>query len=96
MISIYLAPLSKRTGDISLLTRYFLDLAAAKYSKNMSSVSSEAMRLIEAYEWLGNIRQLENLIGQIVITNNESEITPEMLLPEIRKGAHRVSTSFNS
>ena len=96
MISIYLAPLSKRTGDISLLTRYFLDLAAAKYSKNMSSVSSETMRLIEAYEWPGNIRQLENLIGQIVITNNESEITPEMLPPEIRKGTHRVSTSLNS
>lgn len=96
MISIYLAPLSKRTGDIVLLTRYFLDLAAAKYSKNMSSVSSEAMRLIEAYEWPGNVRQLENLIGQIVITNNESEITPEMLPPEMRKGTHHVSTIFNS
>lgn len=62
----------------------------------MSSVSSEAMRLIDVYEWPGNIRQLENLIGQIVITNNESEITPEMLPSEIRKGTHRVSTSFNS
>ncbi len=96
MISIYLAPLSKRTGDIALLTRYFLDLAVAKYSKNMSSISVEAMRLIEAYEWPGNIRQLENLIGQIVITNNESEITPEMLPSEIIKGAHRLSASSNS
>ncbi len=96
MISIYLAPLSKRTGDIALLTRYFLDLAAAKYSKNMSSISSEAMRLIETYEWPGNIRQLENLIGQIVITNNESEITPEMLPSEIINGAHRLSTSSSS
>jgi DNA-binding NtrC family response regulator len=96
MISIFLAPLSKRTGDISLLARYFLDLAAAKYSKNMSSISSDAMRFFESYSWPGNIRQLENLIGQIVITNNESEITPEMLSPEIRKGTHRVSTSFNS
>lgn len=96
MISIYLAPLRERTGDIALLTRYFLDLAAAKYSKNMSSVSSDAMRLFEAYGWPGNVRQLENLIGQIVITNNEAEISPEMLPPEMRKGTHRVSTSFNS
>ena len=96
MISIYLVPLRERTGDIALLTRYFLDLAAAKYSKNMSSVSSDAMSLFEAYGWPGNVRQLENLIGQIVITNNEAEISPEMLSPEMRKGTHHVSTIFNS
>ncbi|MHC4560161.1 MAG: sigma-54-dependent transcriptional regulator [Planctomycetota bacterium] len=96
MISIYLAPLRQRTGDIALLARYFLDLAATKYSKNMSSVSTEAMSMLEAFDWPGNIRQLENLIGQIVITNNEAEITLEMLPPEIRKGTHRVSTSFSS
>ena len=83
MISIHLAPLRERTKDIALLTRYFLSLAAAKYGKSISSVSKEAMILLEAFNWPGNVRQLKNIIGQIVITTNDAEITSETLPPEM-------------
>jgi len=83
VVSIELAPLRRRRGDIGLLARYFLDLDSAKYGRNMTSVSPEAMRMLEAYDWPGNVRQLEHLIDQIVITNNAGELTAEMLPAKI-------------
>lgn len=89
VVSIDIAPLKKRVGDIALLSRYFLDLASAKYAKNMSSVSREAMKLLEAYDWPGNVRQLEHVIDQIVITNNGAELTAEMLPLELTQETSR-------
>jgi len=83
VVSIDLVPLKQRPGDIALLTRYFLDIAAARYGRNMSSISSEAAQRLETYDWPGNVRQLEHLIDQIVITNNAAELTAEMLPPEV-------------
>jgi len=85
VVTIEFAPLRKRPGDVALLTRFFLDLDSARYGKNMSSVSPDAMKLLEAYDWPGNVRQLEHVIDQIVITNSGPELTVEMLPPEITK-----------
>lgn len=87
VVSIELAPLKQRSGDIALLVRYFLDLAAAKYGEGMSSISPGAIKLLEAYDWPGNVRQLEHLIGRIVITDNSTELTAEMLPPELTRAA---------
>jgi len=95
VVSIDLAPLRERPGDIALLSRYFLDLDAAKYGKNMSSVSTGAMKLLESYDWPGNVRQLEHLIGQVVITNNKTELTEEMLPPEIVGQSHAKASNSN-
>jgi two-component system response regulator HydG len=84
-----MVPLRQRGDDIALLARYFLDLAAAKYGRNMSSISPQAMKLLETYDWPGNVRQLEHLIDQIVITNNEPQLTGQMLPDEITKAAPR-------
>jgi len=96
VISIHIAPLRQRPLDIALLTRYFLDLNVAKYGKSMFSVSPEAMKLLKAYDWPGNVRQLEHLIGQIVITNNNTELTAEMLSPEITESASRRSAHIDT
>jgi len=89
VVSIDLVPLKQRPGDIALLTRYFLDIAAARYGRNMSSISPEAARRLESYDWPGNVRQLEHLIDQIVITNNAAELTAEMLPAEITEKKSR-------
>ncbi len=89
VVTIELAPLRERPSDIALLTRYFLNIAAAKYGKNMPSVLPEAMRLLKAYDWPGNVRQLEHIIDQIIIVNNTTKITTEILPPEIANAAPR-------
>ena len=83
VVTVELAPLRERLGDIALLTRYFLNIAAAKYGKNMPAVVGEAMRLFEGYGWPGNVRQLEHIIDQIIIVNNTTKITPQILPAEI-------------
>ena len=94
VISVRLAPLRHRIGDVALLAHYFLDLAAGHYGKAISSISREAVSLLERYEWPGNVRQLEHLISQIVIMNNEAELTPDMLPVEIRQASSGSSTSL--
>ncbi len=89
VVSIELIPLRQRPGDIALLARYLLDLNSAKYGKNMASVSPEAMKMLEACDWPGNVRQLEHLIDQIVITNNATELTADMLPAEIVEGTSK-------
>ncbi len=96
VVSIHIAPLRQRPPDIALLTRYFLDLNVAKYGKSMFSVSPDAMKLLKSYDWPGNVRQLEHLIGQIVITNNTTELTAEMLSPEIIESASRHSVHIDT
>ena len=83
VVTVELAPLRERPGDVALLVRYFLNVAAAKYGKNMPSVAPEAMRLLKAYDWPGNVRQLEHIIDQLVIVNKATRITTETLPPEI-------------
>jgi DNA-binding NtrC family response regulator len=51
----------------------------------MSAISSEALGLLERYAWPGNVRQLEHVINQVVIMNQGTELTPEMLPTEIRE-----------
>ncbi len=91
VVSIEIAPLRERDDDIALLARFFLDLAAAKYGRNMSSVAPQAMELLESCDWPGNVRQLEHLIDQIAITNNSTELAAEMLPAEITQQVSRRS-----
>jgi two-component system, repressor protein LuxO len=93
VIRVRLAPLRHRTGDVALLAQYFLDLAAGRYGKAISSISREAVRLLARYEWPGNTRELEHLISQVVIMNNGAELTPDMLPAEIREAVSRSSPS---
>jgi DNA-binding NtrC family response regulator len=85
VITVRLAPLRHRPKDIALLARHFLGLAAGRYGRAMSSISSEALGLLERYTWPGNVRQLEHVISQVVIMNQGAKLTSEMLPTEIRE-----------
>jgi two-component system repressor protein LuxO len=93
VITLRLAPLRRRTGDIALLARYFLGLAAGRYGRTISSISPEAMSLLENYSWPGNVRQLEHIISQIVIVNAGDEFNTQMLPAEIRQAERSAETT---
>ena len=59
--------LRERRSDIPLLVRYFVQKFAAKMKKEIERVSTETMLALEACEWQGNIRELENFIERSVI-----------------------------
>jgi PAS domain S-box-containing protein len=66
---IELPPLRKRRDDIPLLVSYFVNRYARKTGKHFTVVDKKSMRLLEAYAWPGNIRELQNVIERSVIVN---------------------------
>src|SRR5262249_10189509 len=60
-------PLSERPEDIPELMRHFLARFAAEEGKRATRVSAEALALLSAYRWPGNVRQLENAVFRAVV-----------------------------
>ena len=62
VIPVQLPPLRERKEDIPLLVQHFLDKSSRRRRRPTlgSTVSQEAMRRLMAYQWPGNVRQLEN------------------------------------
>ncbi len=93
VMAIHLPPLRERRGDIPLLIGYFIDLFNKKLKKNIEGLSSEAMPVLMAYSWPGNIRELENLIERAILLAKGRWITPADFPPSIisNHGEHTLS-----
>lgn len=73
-ITITLPPLRNRRSDIPLLVDHFLEKLSILYGKTRKEIKPETMHLLQAHDWPGNVRQLENLIKQIVVRSDENII----------------------
>jgi two-component system, NtrC family, response regulator AtoC len=73
-ITVALPPLRDRRSDIPLLVEHFLDKLSILYGKPRQSIKPETMKVLQNYDWPGNVRQLENLIKQIVVRSDENII----------------------
>jgi DNA-binding NtrC family response regulator len=60
-------PLRSRPEDIPHLVRHFLARIAAEEGKRIRTVSGDALALLAAYRWPGNVRQLENAVFRAVV-----------------------------
>jgi DNA-binding NtrC family response regulator len=67
VVPVTIPPLRDRREDIPQLALRFLTGAAIKYRKKDLTFSPEALQAMMAYEWPGNVRQLENLIERLAI-----------------------------
>ena len=72
-VTIAVPSLRERVEDIPLLTEHFL-ARGERETGGQRRVSPQAMELIRAYSWPGNVRQLENTIRRLVVTSAEEEI----------------------
>ncbi|MCM3881267.1 MAG: sigma-54 dependent transcriptional regulator [Vicinamibacterales bacterium] len=79
VIPIQLPPLRERGEDIPLLAQHFLAKYGDQMGKHISGLSQDAMGLLGAYEWPGNIRELENVIERAVALEKSAAILPESL-----------------
>ena len=62
VVNLHIPPLSQRREDIPLLAQHFLDRAAPLMGKPVRSIAQEALDLLKAYDFPGNVRELENII----------------------------------
>ena len=59
--------LRERRSDVPLLAEYFIHLCAKRAGKRIRSVTKETSKLLQSYDWPGNIRELQNVIERSVI-----------------------------
>jgi formate hydrogenlyase transcriptional activator len=64
---IHIPALRERPGDILLLAEYFIDRYASKAGKKIRSIQRETLEWFRAYDWPGNIRELQNVVERAVI-----------------------------
>src|SRR5215217_3281150 len=82
--TIQIPPLRERREDIPLLIHYFLQHAAEKYNKPIEGLEPEAQQVLMSYAWPGNVRQLKNVIENMVVMATGPVLGMESLPPDIR------------
>jgi DNA-binding NtrC family response regulator len=80
VIPILLPPLRERREDIALLARHFLQKSCNEMNRPLMSLSPAAMRALEAYDWPGNVREMENVMERTVALT-EGELIEREDLP---------------
>lgn len=78
-ITFELPPLRNRQGDKILLARHFLKQQALEQNKDISRFTPDATEAIEAYEWPGNVREMENRIKRALILCESKQINTDDL-----------------
>ncbi len=78
VVPIALPSLRERRDDVPLLARHFLD-RAAEDGLPRKSLAVDAVRVLETYDWPGNVRQLENLMRRIAALSRDEVIDGEAL-----------------
>ncbi len=76
VIIVHVPSLNERREDIPLLIEYYLDRIAADYGQTKKVIEKNAMELLTAYNWTGNIRELRNVVERLIILSGK-KITME-------------------
>ena len=79
VVMIEVPPLRERQGDVPLLADHFIRKFAAAHRKAVPRLIPRALELLEACNWPGNVRQLENCLEQAVVLCEENRIDVNLL-----------------
>jgi two-component system response regulator PilR (NtrC family) len=90
VIPIVLPALRERREDIPLLAEHFLAKYCEQMNKPISGISRDAMDLLMAHDWPGNIRELENVLERAVALEATPAILPDSLPPSLLGDVARV------
>jgi DNA-binding NtrC family response regulator len=84
VVSLNIPPLRERRGDIPMLATHFMSKAAHRMKKQVSEIHPEAFDCLLAYDFPGNIRELENLMERGVALAEGDAITANLLPEEVQ------------
>jgi len=70
VLNLKIPSLRERKDDIPFLVKHFIELMNHKHGTSIESITEDGMKLLKQYDWLGNIRELENFIEKMVILSN--------------------------
>ena len=84
VVNINLPPLRERREDIPVLVAHFMQKIAGDSIQNLKKFAPEALEYLTAYEWPGNVRQLENMVERCMVMSARDIISVEDLPSEIK------------
>jgi two-component system nitrogen regulation response regulator GlnG len=87
VLAIQLRPLRERRDDIALLIDHFLRHFSRSLARAVYSVTAEAQQCLLAYDWPGNIRQLQNVLKYAIIQATGDVVTLDCLPADLRPNA---------
>ena len=86
VVPIFLPPLRDRKEDIPDLVDFFMSRFAQDYGRSKGTISSQAFKLLTAYDWPGNVRELENALKRALVMCAGQVLLPEHF-PELSGSA---------
>ncbi|MEM7268582.1 MAG: sigma-54 dependent transcriptional regulator [Pseudomonadota bacterium] len=85
VVPIHLPPLRERGDDVHRIAQAFLEQFSAEEGKGFKRIEAEAASLLGSMRWPGNVRQLQNVIRNVVVLNDGQEVASHMLPPGLRE-----------
>lgn len=79
VINIVTPPLRERIEDLDLLVPHFIDKYRISYNKGVNGITDDAMNQLRNYDYLGNVRELENIIQRAVLLCGDEYIGVDSL-----------------
>jgi transcriptional regulator of acetoin/glycerol metabolism len=80
---IRIPPLRERDIDIDLLVEHFNRRLAVRHAVPLRRLSPEVMAVLRAYSWPGNVREMRNIIENLLLTSREEEVALDELPAEL-------------
>jgi two-component system repressor protein LuxO len=90
VISINLPPLNEREQDSIQIAHFFLQHFSELDNKIFVGLSSDAQKLIQNYDWPGNVRQLENTIHSAIVMSEGPLLTAKIIIRQLRLSDEKV------
>lgn len=75
VVPITIPPLRERREDLPVLTEHFVTCSASKHSKRPPKVARDVFKVFFEYSWMGNVRELENLVERMVVLTDGDLLT---------------------
>ncbi len=96
VVTISLPPLRERFGDVAELAHYFLFKFNRKLGLVLRGFHPEALARLESYRWPGNVRQLQGVIQQAMVSASGHVITPDYLPADLSSPTSATSSASHS
>ena len=77
VLNIKLPPLRERPSDIALLAQWLLRRYCEQYGKQIECLPTDVMERLQEHQWIGNIRELKNVLERIVLSSENGKVDPD-------------------